>query len=107
MSAPAKPAAGAAQPLDLLPCPHCGGYATVCATGHGYWKWKIACGNCYCSTDAYADGHETTMQADWNRRAPAPASVEPVKKPCPVVRVRSRDEARRIVFADIYGVTQE
>lgn len=58
----------------LLPCPFCGGEATIHDAGDsgGPSYWSVQCGLCPAMLDKYyADGSEEATAA-WNRRTPSP-----------------------------------
>lgn len=66
--------------LCLAPCPFCGGGARRTTVGTNAWFGTGCDGDQSCPAHLRALTHKTQAEADaaWNRRAPAPASSEPV-----------------------------
>lgn len=66
--------------LCLAPCPFCGGGARRTTVGTNAWFGTGCDGDQSCPAHLRALTHKTQAEADaaWNRRAPTPASSEPV-----------------------------
>lgn len=94
MSQPQQNTENAAPWPAISPCPFCGCEARHKRTVRSLWPHRIACSGCGVRTDNYSEGYEAAMIADWNRRTPPRTSPR-----------MTREEARRIKFAEVYGVT--